>query len=200
MCGRYQFSVGRSEDLLRIARDVQRRSGEGAQLPLPDGDVRPAQRAPVLVSRGGKVVGELQTWGLPGPSGRLIINARAETVTQKSLFRRSIAARRCVVPATAFYERDARPPGVHLLPTRQPALAGRHLRQCGRRGPVRHPDHRAQRLGQPHPRPDALDAGAQRHPPLAHRPGGGAGAAGRHSPAFATAGTGRAVGDGGVFE
>ena len=61
----------------------------------------------MLVSRGGKVVGELQTWGLPGPSGRLIINARAETVTQKSLFRRSIAARRCVVPATAFYERDA---------------------------------------------------------------------------------------------
>lgn len=107
MCGRYQFSVGRSEDLLRIARDVQRRSGEGAQLPLPDGDVRPAQRAPVLVCRGGKVVGELQTWGLPGPNGRLIINARAETVTQKSLFRRSIAARRCVVPATAFYERDA---------------------------------------------------------------------------------------------
>lgn len=103
MCGRYQFSVGRSEDLLRIARDVQRR-GEGAQLPLPDGDVCPAQRAPVLVCRGGKVVGELQTWGLPGPGGRLIINARAETVTQKSLFRRSIAARRCVVPATAFYE------------------------------------------------------------------------------------------------
>nr|WP_243423856.1 SOS response-associated peptidase family protein [Gemmiger formicilis] len=43
---------------------------------------------------------------MPGPNGRLIINARAETVTQKSLFRRSIAARRCVVPATAFYERD----------------------------------------------------------------------------------------------
>ena len=107
MCGRYQFSVGRSEDLLRIARDTQRLSGEGAQPPLPDGDVCPAQRAPVLVSRGGKVVSELQTWGLPGPNGRLIINARAETVTQKSLFRRSIAARRCVVPATAFYERDA---------------------------------------------------------------------------------------------
>ena len=102
MCGRYQFSARQSADLLRIAQDVQRRSGEGAQLPLPDGDVRPAQRAPVLVCRGGKVVSELQTWGLPGPSGRLIINARAETVTQKSLFRRSIAARRCVVPATAF--------------------------------------------------------------------------------------------------
>ena len=107
MCGRYQFSVGRSEDLLRIARDTQRLSGEGAQPPLPDGDVCPAQRAPVLVCRGGKVMSELQTWGLPGPNGRLIINARAETVTQKSLFRRSIAARRCVVPATAFYERDA---------------------------------------------------------------------------------------------
>ena len=107
MCGRYQFSARQSDDLLRIAQDLQRRNGENAQQPLPDGDVRPAQRAPVLVCRGGKVVSELQTWGLPGPNGRLIINARAETVTQKSLFRRSIAARRCVVPATAFYERDA---------------------------------------------------------------------------------------------
>ena len=35
MCGRYQFSARQSADLLRIAQDVQRRSGEGAQLPVP---------------------------------------------------------------------------------------------------------------------------------------------------------------------
>lgn len=35
------------------------------------------------------------------------IDGRAETVTEKSVFRRSIAFQRCVIPATGFYEWDA---------------------------------------------------------------------------------------------
>lgn len=55
-----------------------------------------------------KIVGEFQQWGLPGFRGRQqIINARAETVTEKPMFRRSIAFQRCVIPATGFYEWDA---------------------------------------------------------------------------------------------
>lgn len=36
-----------------------------------------------------------------------MINARAETVCEKPMFRRSMAAQRCVIPATSFYEWDA---------------------------------------------------------------------------------------------
>ena len=35
------------------------------------------------------------------------IDGRAETVTEKSVFRCSIAFQRCVIPATGFYEWDA---------------------------------------------------------------------------------------------
>ena len=53
-------------------------------------------------------VGEFQQWGLPGFRGRQqIINARAETVTEKPMFRRSVAFQRCVIPATGFYEWDS---------------------------------------------------------------------------------------------
>ena len=36
-----------------------------------------------------------------------VIDGCAETVTEKSVFRRSIAFQRCVIPATGFYEWDA---------------------------------------------------------------------------------------------
>ena len=92
----------------QIVRDAQRRS-EGNELNFPmAGDICPSQVAPVLVSRGEKIVGEFQQWGLPGFRGRQqIINARAETVTEKPMFRRSVAFQRCVIPATGFYEWDS---------------------------------------------------------------------------------------------
>ena len=45
-------------------------------------------------------------WGYQLP-GTLVINARSETAAEKPLFRKSLAARRCVIPSTAFYEWDA---------------------------------------------------------------------------------------------
>ena len=77
MCGRYQFSADEYKEIRQIVRDAQRRS-EGNELNFPmAGDICPSQVAPVLVSRGEKIVGEFQQWGLPGFRGRQqIINAR----------------------------------------------------------------------------------------------------------------------------
>ena len=50
---------------------------------------------------------EILKWGFPGfDKGKLLINARAESVKTKSTFADSFASRRCVLPAAGFYEWD----------------------------------------------------------------------------------------------
>lgn len=109
MCGRYQFSSAESREMQKILRDAERRSRGRfpVELNFPmAGDVAPTQVAPVLIASGDKVVAEYQRWGIPGWRGGLMINARAETVCDKPMFRRSMAAQRCVIPASGYYEWD----------------------------------------------------------------------------------------------
>lgn len=109
MCGRYLFSTQEYKEFRQIVRDAQRRSsGQHNELNFPmAGDIAPTAEAPVLIASGDKVVAEFQRWGIPGWRGGLMINARAETVCVKPMFRRSMAAQRCVIPASGYYEWDA---------------------------------------------------------------------------------------------
>ena len=102
MCGRYQFTVEQCEEIIRIVKAVDEKYGAGA---WSLGEIRPTNRAPVLVTQDGKVCPELQTWGYKTPDS-LIINARAETAAEKPMFRDSVAIRRCVVPSSGFFEWD----------------------------------------------------------------------------------------------
>ncbi len=108
MCGRYLFSTQEYKEFQQIVRDAQRRSnGQHNELNFPAGDIAPTNEAPVLISSGNKIVSEFQRWGIPGWRGGLMINARAETVCVKPMFRKSMAAQRCVIPASGYYEWDA---------------------------------------------------------------------------------------------
>ncbi len=100
MCGRYLFTAEQCAEILQIVQEIERRHGADAWNP---GEIRPTALAPVLLSGSEGIHSELQSWGyqMPGP---LVINARAETAEEKPLFRDSVAARRCVVPSTGFYE------------------------------------------------------------------------------------------------
>ena len=45
------------------------------------------------------------TWGFPGFDKKgVIFNARSETALEKKTFRDSVKERRCIIPATGFYE------------------------------------------------------------------------------------------------
>lgn len=108
MCGRYLFSTKENREFQRIIQDAQRRSVQHSELNFPmAGDIAPTATAPVLIASGNKVVAEFQRWGIPSWRGGLMINARSETVCEKPMFRKSMAAQRCVIPASGYYEWDA---------------------------------------------------------------------------------------------
>ncbi|MDT5002736.1 MAG: hypothetical protein QOK12_4841 [Mycobacterium sp.] len=109
MCGRYANSR-HDGDLLR---DFQVASVVDPP-PEPSWNVAPTDHARVVLERAvnGEPDRQLRTlrWGLV-PSwakdlkiGAKLINARSETVTEKSAFKTAASKRRCLVPADGYYE------------------------------------------------------------------------------------------------
>ena len=97
MCGRYCLYEDGNEELRQI---LGRTEGE-----FKTGEIFPTDRAPILIQKSGVTAPQAVAWGFPGFRGKgVIINARAETVPEKAMFRRSLAAMRCVIPSSGFFE------------------------------------------------------------------------------------------------
>jgi putative SOS response-associated peptidase YedK len=58
--------------------------------------------------------GFVPAWYDTPTGGPLLINARAETVAEKPAFRAAIRARRCLIPASGYYEWQTMPDGEKL--------------------------------------------------------------------------------------
>ena len=111
MCGRYV----RRSDKQKIAEHF-RAKNPVSELPLPDADynVAPTTHQPII--RQNRETGEremvLARWGLvpfftkdlKEVKGLSTINARAETITTSRSWREPVKKRRCLIPASAFYE------------------------------------------------------------------------------------------------
>ncbi|MCW2282457.1 putative SOS response-associated peptidase YedK [Rhodoblastus acidophilus] len=76
----------------------------------PRYNIAPTQPIPLVIARGEHRHFMLARWGfLPGfvkdvKKFPLLINARAETLTEKPSFRAALRRRRCLIPADAWYE------------------------------------------------------------------------------------------------
>lgn len=107
MCGRFSIATPgpRLVEAFAVVRD-------GALFDdlAPRYNVAPSQHIPAIRLDAGERAACLLRWGLI-PSwaqdeklGYKMINARAETVAEKPAFRAAFKRRRCLIPATGFYE------------------------------------------------------------------------------------------------
>lgn len=102
MCGRYNFTVEQSDEILEILEKLNAKfQGKQARV----GEVFPTNLAPILMEEKKEVSPTLSVWGFPKFDQKgVIINARSETAFEKKTFRDSLMNRRCIIPSTGFCE------------------------------------------------------------------------------------------------
>jgi putative SOS response-associated peptidase YedK len=119
MCGRYV----RISDKQKLAEHFRARPNP-VDMPMPDADYNVAPTTYQPIVRESRETGEreliLARWGLipfftkelNDIKGLSTINARSETITKAPTWREPFQKRRCLVPASAFYEwpREGKPP------------------------------------------------------------------------------------------
>lgn len=110
MCARYtrEIDLGGVDDVFDLADELH--DDERDEAPTVESktwNVAPGtDQLIVRRSESGSRVRRAVRWGIrpQWDPKKSIVNARAETVTSKSVFRDSFLERRCLVPATGFYE------------------------------------------------------------------------------------------------
>jgi putative SOS response-associated peptidase YedK len=104
MCGRYSETIDPME--LAAVLSIELCTYEFNPRPM----IAPTQMAPVILRDNGRTELRSMRWGLiphwadDEKIGTKMINARSETAAQKPAFREAWQSRRCLIPATGFYE------------------------------------------------------------------------------------------------
>ena len=98
MCGRYRIDTN-----FKDMNEIYQILTDDAD-PHFVGDIYPSNQAPVLMSN--SLLPIFCKWGFEGYGKKLLINVRAETVTEKPMFSKHFIAERCVIPCNGFYEWD----------------------------------------------------------------------------------------------
>ncbi len=102
MCGRYEI-----DDSLEGFEALIETLNRG-QVAFRPGEIRPTDVAPVIArSRAQRCRPFLMRWGFASAGRRPVINARSETAATRPMFRDALGARRCLVPASRYFEWQA---------------------------------------------------------------------------------------------
>ena len=113
MCGRYYIAEDDvQEELMAIIAEVNRRHNPSDQETKlkTHGEVFPTDIVPIIANNRSLIPTPFaMKWGYKLPNiNRPIINARSEEATEKPLFKNGMLERRCLVPASGYFEWEKR--------------------------------------------------------------------------------------------
>ena len=144
MCGRYYIAEDDPDVMLAgYIAEAQRRA-DTMQVPLvASGEVRPTNVVTVIAPNAKNRQPDAfpMKWGFIHPArGMLVFNTRSETAAEKALFATSIDDRRCLIPATGYYEwkkeSDGKKTKYEIKPKDVPLyMAGLYIRSSKERLP-----------------------------------------------------------------
>ena len=103
MCGRYLVEIN-EEELREIVTAAEKSViGHSGRFSFTssNGEVFPGSSAPVIT---GDNEVRFMTWGFPGHNRPPHINARSETAAASRTFGEAMAERRCIIPASGYFE------------------------------------------------------------------------------------------------
>lgn len=140
MCGRYYIAEDdAAEDLRQVIEMLQRRNQPSA-LAKTAGEVFPTDIVPVIANNRRLTPSAFaMRWGYALPGRPPVINARSETAATKALFRDGMAHRRCLIPASHYFEwekRDGKAVKYAIRPERAKMLYLAGLYRLERQGGV----------------------------------------------------------------
>ena len=105
MCGRYYIAEDdQAEELRQIIDSINcKYNGDGAV--KTSGEIFPSETVPVIAtSKAQKIMPFAMEWGYSTADGNRLINARSETAAQKPTFMDGMLHRRCIIPASWYFE------------------------------------------------------------------------------------------------
>lgn len=115
MCGRYHLKQESGNDFLEGMVAQAQKLAERLNTPMKSGgDLRLTDVVPVIAASAvtRKIGAFPMRWGFLHPTrGMLVFNTRSETAAEKSMFQGSIDLRRCLIPASFYYEWQKQPDG-----------------------------------------------------------------------------------------
>ena len=100
MCGRYAFYI--EKESLRERFNIELIDDFNFS---PREEIFPGEDSAVIINKSNKKQLKLFNWGFtPSYAKYRIINARAESIDKKATFKDAFKNKRCIIPATSFFE------------------------------------------------------------------------------------------------
>lgn len=106
MCGKYKLPAGIEMICTNITCEICdniTRSNCSDMRPIKD-IIVPDDSAPALIMTNNRAKAVLMQWGFRTNDKKMIINARSETVNEKSMFKNLVNEQRCALPTAGYFE------------------------------------------------------------------------------------------------